>query len=80
MYKPTPRERDVIAALIEGHNTDREIASYLGIQPATVGRHWANIFAKSGMNRRVQVALWWLAQRHERRPERTAERVEVTQP
>ena len=43
----TPREREVLRLLVEGH-TDREIAAALFVSPRTVGGHVSRILAKLG--------------------------------
>ncbi len=50
----SPREMDVLALLVAGH-PDREIAAALSISPRTVQTHVANLFAKFGVNSRVEV-------------------------
>ena len=45
---------DVLALLVAGH-PDREIAAALSISPRTVQTHVANLFAKFGVNSRVEV-------------------------
>ncbi len=49
----TPREREVLALLVEGRS-NRAIASALVISEATVVRHVANIYAKLGVHSRAQ--------------------------
>ena len=49
----TPREREVLALLVEGRS-NRAIASALVISEATVVRHVANIYAKLSVHSRAQ--------------------------
>jgi NarL family two-component system response regulator LiaR len=49
----TPREEEVLALLVEGL-TNNEIASQLFISRSTVKTHLSNIFAKLGVNNRVE--------------------------
>jgi DNA-binding CsgD family transcriptional regulator/pimeloyl-ACP methyl ester carboxylesterase len=55
--KLSPREREVLALLADGR-TEREIASSLGISPATASRHVANLYAKLGVHRRAEAVAW----------------------
>ena len=50
----SPRELDVLRLLVAGHS-DREIAAALRISPRTVQTHVASLFAKFGVNSRVEV-------------------------
>jgi DNA-binding CsgD family transcriptional regulator len=50
----SPRELDVLRLLVAGHH-DREIASALRVSPRTVQTHVASLFAKFGVNSRVEV-------------------------
>ena len=45
MEKLTPREREVLQLVAEGH-TNREISSLLGVSPKTVDAHRTNLMAK----------------------------------
>lgn len=51
----TPRERDVLRLLVEGHS-DREIADALGIAYRTVTSYVRNILAKFGVDSRTAAA------------------------
>ena len=53
----TPRERDVVKLIAEGH-TSEEIASILVISPKTVDRHRANVLEKLGMRNRVELTRY----------------------
>ena len=49
----TPREREVLRALVSGKTSNRDIAEALFISPKTAGHHVDNIMAKLGVNSRV---------------------------
>lgn len=49
----TPREREVLALLAEGLS-DKQIARRLGVAPATVKRHNANLYGKLEVSSRTQ--------------------------
>ena len=53
----TPRERDVVKLIAEGH-TSEEIASILMIARNTVDRHRANVLEKLGMRNRVELTRY----------------------
>ncbi|MCF7549163.1 helix-turn-helix transcriptional regulator [Pseudonocardia sp. WMMC193] len=55
----TPREREVLAEIAEGH-TNREIARRLFISEKTVGIHVTHLFAKLGVRSRVQAGALWV--------------------
>ncbi len=57
----TPRERDVLALLVDGR-TNREIAESLFVSPRTATTHVTNILAKLGVQTRTEAAA--LAVRH----------------
>ncbi len=57
----TPRETDVLCLIGKGMTND-EIASELFISPHTVKNHVTNIYRKTGMDDRTQLAI--LVQRH----------------
>jgi DNA-binding CsgD family transcriptional regulator len=57
----TDREREVLALVATGE-TNRQIASLLGISPHTVARHVSNIFDKLGVGSRTAAGA--LAHRH----------------
>jgi non-specific serine/threonine protein kinase len=50
----SPRELDVLRLLVAGHH-DREIAAALQISPRTVQTHIGSLFAKFGVNSRVEL-------------------------
>ncbi len=53
----TPRERDVVKLIAEGH-TSEEIASILVIARKTVDRHRANVLEKLGLRNRVELTRY----------------------
>ena len=57
----TPREREVLVALATGLG-DKEIAAAMGIRQETVKTHMANVFAKLGVESRMQALI--VAVRH----------------
>ena len=52
----TPRERDVLRLLVEGHG-DAEIAKQLGLSRRTVSEHVSNLLKKFGVSSRVALAV-----------------------
>ncbi|HEY6072315.1 MAG TPA: LuxR C-terminal-related transcriptional regulator, partial [Anaerolineales bacterium] len=58
----TPREREVVGLIAQGL-TNRDIASRLVISERTVDTHVQRILNKLGVNSRVQVAAWAVANR-----------------
>jgi two-component system, NarL family, nitrate/nitrite response regulator NarL len=57
----TKRELDVLEGVLRAESNNR-IASRLSIAPSTVKHHLANIFAKTGVVTRLQLAVF--AMRH----------------
>lgn len=55
----TPRETDVTKRIARGLE-DREIADELGIAASTVHVHRDNVYRKTGVRNRTELALWWL--------------------
>ena len=53
----TPREREVLALVSQGH-PDRKVARLLGISPPTASRHVGNLLSKLGLRNRVELARW----------------------
>ena len=53
----SPREREVLGLVVEGC-TNREVAARLGIGEETVKRHMTNIFDKTGVGNRLELALF----------------------
>lgn len=56
----TPAEARVLR-LVSESKTNREIASSLGISPATVKRHLENILRKLSVRNRVEAAIYGLS-------------------
>lgn len=52
----TPRERDVLLGIARGLS-NREIAEQLGVREKTVKTHAGSVYAKLGVERRLQAAL-----------------------
>ena len=55
--KPTKREREVAALIVEGL-TNKEIAARLVISPRTAQGHVEHLLTKLGFNSRAQIAAW----------------------
>lgn len=53
----TPRELDVVRNVVQGC-TNRDIAAQLGISEETVKRHLTNVFDKTGVSNRLELALF----------------------
>jgi two-component system response regulator FixJ len=53
----SPREREVLDALVEGKNTS-QIAHALGISPSTVEKHRLRVFDKTGIDSVVGLVHW----------------------
>jgi len=53
----TPREMDIVTAIVSGF-TNREIAAKLSITEQTVKHHLRNIFDKTGVSNRLELALF----------------------
>lgn len=51
-----PRQRDIVRLLLDGHS-DKQIASELGIALPTVRTHMGRLFAKLGVQDRMEVLL-----------------------
>jgi two-component system, NarL family, nitrate/nitrite response regulator NarL len=56
-FSLSPREFDVIGRIVEGA-TNREIATSLTISEETVKRHLTNIFDKTGVSTRLELAMF----------------------
>jgi two-component system, NarL family, nitrate/nitrite response regulator NarL len=53
----TPRELDVVGCIVEGYS-NRDIAKQFGLSEETVKRHLSNIFDKTGVSTRLELALF----------------------
>lgn len=52
------REQQLIAAILDGHVTAKQIASRLAISERTVNTHLQSIFQITGTNNKVALAIW----------------------
>jgi DNA-binding NarL/FixJ family response regulator len=59
----TQREREVLAALLDGCSTNRDIATRLAISEDTVKHHMSSLFDKTGASSRVGLALFAVQRR-----------------
>ena len=59
-YGLTPREREVVGCIVEGCS-NRDIAKQFTISEETVKRHLSNIFDKTGVSTRLELALFAIA-------------------
>jgi two-component system nitrate/nitrite response regulator NarL len=56
----TPREMEVVACIVEGCS-NRDIAKQFGLSEETVKRHLSNIFDKTGVSTRLELAMFAIA-------------------
>jgi two-component system nitrate/nitrite response regulator NarL len=56
-YGLTARELEIVSAVVAGYS-NREIAAHLKISEDTVKHHLSNIFNKTGVSSRLQLALF----------------------
>lgn len=66
-YRLTPREREVLEAILQGRS-NRQIAEQYAISEVTVKHHLSRIYAKLGVTNRLELALFAL--RHRLMPKR----------
>jgi DNA-binding NarL/FixJ family response regulator len=59
-YGLTPRELEVVGTIVEGCS-NRDIAKQFGLSEETVKRHLSNIFDKTGVSTRLELALFAIA-------------------
>ena len=59
-YGLTPRELEVVGCIVEGCS-NRDIAKQFSISEETVKRHLSNIFDKTGVSTRLELALFAIA-------------------
>ena len=59
-YGLTPRELEVVGAIVEGCS-NRDIAKQFGLSEETVKRHLSNVFDKTGVSTRLELALFAIA-------------------
>lgn len=56
-YKLTPKENEVIACLISGYVSHKEIAAKMRISTGTVRSHLHNIYNKTDIDKRDKTSL-----------------------
>ncbi len=56
----TPREMEVVGCIVEGCS-NRDIAKQFGLSEETVKRHLSNIFDKTGVSTRLELAIFAIA-------------------
>lgn len=56
----TPREMEVVGCIVEGCS-NRDIARQFGLSEETVKRHLSNIFDKTGVSTRLELAMFAIA-------------------
>jgi DNA-binding NarL/FixJ family response regulator len=61
-YGLTPRELEVTACIVEGCS-NRDVARQFAISEETVKRHLSNIFDKTGVSTRLELALFAIARK-----------------
>lgn len=59
-YGLTPREMEVVGCIIEGCS-NRDIAQQFSISEETIKRHLSNIFDKTGVSTRLELAIFAIA-------------------
>jgi two-component system nitrate/nitrite response regulator NarL len=59
-YGLTPRELEVVGCIVEGC-ANRDIAKQFTIAEETVKRHLSNIYVKTGVSNRLELALFAIA-------------------
>jgi two-component system, NarL family, nitrate/nitrite response regulator NarL len=59
-YGLTPRELDVVGCIVEGCS-NRDIAKQFNISEETVKRHLSNVFDKTGVSTRLELAMFAIA-------------------
>ena len=58
----TPRELEVVGCIVEGYS-NKDIAKHFTISEETVKRHLSNVFDKTGVSTRLELALFSIAHR-----------------
>jgi len=56
-YGLTPRELEVVTCIVEGCS-NKDIAKQFSISEETVKRHLSNVFDKTGVSTRLELALF----------------------
>jgi DNA-binding NarL/FixJ family response regulator len=59
-YGLTPRELEVVTCIVEGCS-NKDIAKQFAISEETVKRHLSNVFDKTGVSTRLELALFAIA-------------------
>jgi DNA-binding NarL/FixJ family response regulator len=59
-YGLTPRELEMVGCIVEGC-ANRDIAKQFTIAEETVKRHLSNIYVKTGVSNRLELALFAIA-------------------
>lgn len=59
-YRPTPRQVEVLWALVQTNGTRTAMADRLGISTGTVEVHLGTLMRELDLHTRVEVAVWWL--------------------
>jgi DNA-binding NarL/FixJ family response regulator len=59
-YGLTPRELEVVTCIVEGCS-NKDVAKQFAISEETVKRHLSNIFDKTGVSTRLELALFAIA-------------------
>jgi two-component system, NarL family, nitrate/nitrite response regulator NarL len=59
-YRLTPRELEVVGCIVEGCS-NRDIAKQFSLSEETVKRHLSNVFDKTGVSTRLELALFAIA-------------------
>lgn len=59
-YGLTPRELEVVTCIVEGC-ANKDVARQFGISEETVKRHLSNVFDKTGVSTRLELALFAIA-------------------
>lgn len=55
----TPREREVIQALLAGATDHKKLCAVLCVEESTVNRHLCNLRAKTGTENMAALVLWF---------------------
>ena len=72
-YGLTPRQLEVVSCIVEGCS-NRDIAKQFTISEETVKRHLSNVFDKTGVSTRLELALFAIAHKLVEKPKQEAQR------